>query len=132
MSDSHLSDPGSQGLGKSQRSAEDAGEWSHSLPERATAYREVADRRPGTLQTRRGIPPKLYRIGEVVEYSGVSRQTIHNYTTMGLLQETRWTAGGHRLYDESVFGRLDTIAELKGQRMSLQDIREHFAQLDTR
>ncbi len=72
-------------------------------------------------------PPKLYRIGELVEYSGVSRQTIHNYTTMGLLQEQRWTEGGHRLYDESVFERLDLIAELKARNKSLQDIRNYFA-----
>lgn len=72
-------------------------------------------------------PPKLYRIGEVVEYSGVSRQTIHNYTTMGLLVESRWTNGGHRLYDESVFERLDQIAELKKQHKSMEHIREHFA-----
>ena len=62
----------------------------------------------------------------------MSRQTIHNYTTMGLLRESRWTDGGHRLYDESVFARLDEIAELKRQRMSLQDIREHFARIDAR
>lgn len=72
-------------------------------------------------------PPKLYRIGEVVDYSGVSRQTIHNYTTMGLLVESRWTNGGHRLYDESVFERLDQIAELKSQHKSMEHIREHFA-----
>ena len=79
---------------------------------------------------RRPIPPKLYRTGEVVEYSGVSRQTIHNYTTMGLLREARWTHGGHRLYDESVFERLDLIAELKERGSSLHDIREHFSRLD--
>ena len=60
----------------------------------------------------------------------MSRQTIHNYTTMGLLREIKWTAGGHRLYDESVFERLDTIAELKAQDKSLQDIREYFARCD--
>ncbi|MDY6913675.1 MAG: MerR family transcriptional regulator [Planctomycetota bacterium] len=78
---------------------------------------------------RRPIPPKLYRIGEVVAYSGVSRQTIHNYTAMGLLRESRWTPGGHRLYDESVFGRLDRIAELKAKNKSLHDIREAFAHM---
>jgi len=76
------------------------------------------------------IPPKLYRIGEIVEYSGVSRQTIHNYTIMGLLRESRWTAGGHRLYDESAFERLDKIAELKSQSRSLGEIRRYFARLD--
>jgi hypothetical protein len=78
----------------------------------------------------RPIPPKLYRIGEVVEYSGMSRQTIHNYTTMGLLHESRWTTGGHRLYDESVFRRLDRIAELKAASKSIEDIRDLFHKMD--
>ncbi len=84
-----------------------------------------------TLVARRPIPPKLYRIGEVVAYSGVSRQTIHNYTTMGLLHEMKWTDGGHRLYDESVFGRLDQIAALKAQSKSLEFMRDYFARIDS-
>jgi DNA-binding transcriptional MerR regulator len=59
------------------------------------------------------VPIKLYRIGEVVNYTPFTRQTIHNYTTMGLIQETSWTQGGHRLYDESVFERLSTIMDLR-------------------
>lgn len=62
------------------------------------------------------VPPKLYRIGELVRYTGLSRQTIHNYTTMGLIFEAEWTPGGHRLYDESVFYRLQQIADLKGSK----------------
>jgi DNA-binding transcriptional MerR regulator len=81
---------------------------------------------------RRPRPPKLYRIGEVVAYSTLSRQTVHNYTTMGLLREARWTDGGHRLYDESVFERLDLIAEMKARGRSLQDIRQHLSHLDGR
>ena len=79
------------------------------------------------LPVGRPIPPKLYRIGEVVDYSGMSRQTIHNYTTMGLLRESRWTGGGHRLYDESVFGRLDQIIRMKHGNKSMQEIRSFFA-----
>ena len=79
---------------------------------------------------RLGPPPKLYRIGEVVRYSGVSRQTIHNYTTMGLLREQDWTPGGHRLYGEGVFERLEQIALMKANRKPLRSIREHFAALD--
>ncbi len=75
-------------------------------------------------------PPKLYRIGEVVSYSGLSRQTVHNYTIMGLLHEAKWTEGGHRLYDESVFSRLDQVVELKSQGKSLVEIRELCARLD--
>ncbi len=59
------------------------------------------------------IPAKLYRIGEVVRFTTFSRQTIHNYTTMGLINEASWTEGGHRLYDESVFERLSNILEMR-------------------
>lgn len=58
-------------------------------------------------------PPKRYRIGELVEHTGLSRQTLHNYTRWGLIREVAWTAGGHRLYDESVSHRLACILELK-------------------
>lgn len=85
---------------------------------------------PPAPRPARRIPPKHYRIGEVAEYSGVSRQTIHNYTTMGLIREARWTPGGHRLYDETVFARLDHIEALKADRKSLEFIRERFAALD--
>jgi len=73
------------------------------------------------------IPTKLYRIGELVRYTPFSRQTIHNYTIMGLIQEAQWTEGGHRLYDESVFERLATIMELKKTR-TLHEIRRMLNQ----
>ncbi|MBN2181328.1 MAG: MerR family transcriptional regulator [Sedimentisphaerales bacterium] len=69
------------------------------------------------------IPAKLYRIGELVTYTPFSRQTIHNYTIMGLIQEARWTDGGHRLYDESVFERLSKIIRLRKTK-TLSEIRE--------
>jgi len=68
------------------------------------------------------VPAKRYRIGELVRYSPFSRQTIHNYTIMGLIREAEWTQGGHRLYDESVFDRLSRIMELKRTK-SLTEIR---------
>jgi hypothetical protein len=84
----------------------------------------------GSHRRRRPRPPKLYRIGEVVDYAGLSRQTIHNYTTMGLIRESNWTQGGHRLYDESVFDRLETIARLKSEKRSMDFIRRHFARAE--
>jgi DNA-binding transcriptional MerR regulator len=69
------------------------------------------------------VPEKLYRIGEVVRYTPYSRQTIHNYTIMGLIKEAAWTQGGHRLYGESVFSRLSRIAELRKTK-TLSQIRE--------
>ena len=69
------------------------------------------------------IPNKLYSIGELVRYTPFSRQTIHNYTMMGLIREVQWTQGGHRLYDESVFFRLSKIIELKRTK-TLSQIRK--------
>jgi DNA-binding transcriptional MerR regulator len=68
------------------------------------------------------IPVKLYRIGELVHYTPFSRQTIHNYTIMGLIREAEWTEGGHRLYDESVFEKLSKIIDLKKTK-TLSEIR---------
>ena len=72
------------------------------------------------------VPAKLYRIGDLVRYTPFSRQTIHNYTTMGLIQESDWTEGGHRLYDESVFDRLSKIIQLRKTK-TLSEIREILA-----
>lgn len=74
-------------------------------------------------QERLPIPAKLYRIGELVSSTPFSRQTIHNYTIMGLIREARWTEGGHRLYDESVFERLSEILRLRKTK-TLSQIRK--------
>lgn len=71
---------------------------------------------------------KLYKIGEVMQYSGLSRQTIHNYTLAGLIQEARRTASGHRLYDESVFDRLEQIKVLQSKNYTLFQIKKILEQ----
>jgi len=60
-------------------------------------------------------PRKLFKIGEVMRFSGLSRQTVHNYTHQGLITEVERTPSGHRLYGEDVFVRLQMIFELKNQ-----------------
>ena len=59
------------------------------------------------------LPPKRYKVGELVSFSGLTRQTIHNYTRWGLIEAIEWTDGGHRLYDEAVFARLARIVQLR-------------------
>ena len=61
------------------------------------------------------IPPKRYKIGELAQFTGLTRQTLHNYTHWGLIRASGWTAGGHRLYDESTFGRLARVMALRKQ-----------------
>ena len=79
------------------------------------------------------VPPKLYKIGEVMQYTGLSRQTIHNYTTLGLIQEeTRTQTGDHRLYPETVFKDISKIKELKIQGKSLMEIRQVMEEIRKR
>ena len=72
-----------------------------------------------------GLRVKQYRIGEVARFSGLSRQTVHNYTIMGLIREAEWSPGGHRLYGEEVFGKLARIEQLKATN-TLREIRLMF------
>jgi DNA-binding transcriptional MerR regulator len=67
---------------------------------------------------------KYFKIGEVIENSGLSRQVIHNYTQLGLINEIKRTPSGHRLYPEKVFARLDKIKKLKAKGKTLLEIRK--------
>jgi len=67
---------------------------------------------------------KLFKIGEVMEYSGLSRQVIHNYTQLELLYEARRTPSGHRLYGEEVFERIKKIKELRSKGKTLLEIKK--------
>ncbi len=66
------------------------------------------------------IPPKRYRIGEVIAHSGLSRQTLHNYTMLGLIEAAERTPAGHRLYGEEVFERIERIKHLRTQHTLLE------------
>lgn len=68
---------------------------------------------------------RLYRIGDLAEMAGVSRQVVSTYCMYGLVQETARTPGGHRLFDESTARRIRLIQELK-KRYTLGEIREIF------
>ncbi|HYC76894.1 MAG TPA: MerR family transcriptional regulator [Planctomycetota bacterium] len=73
-------------------------------------------------------PPKLFKIGEVMEHTGLSRQTLHNYTMLGLIRSKSRTRSGHRLYDEDVFDVVERIKLLKEKRHTLDDIRRILGQ----
>ncbi len=74
-------------------------------------------------------PPKLYKIGEIMRHTGISRQTLHNYTMMGLINEAERTDSGHRLYPESVFETLKQIEMLKRHR-TLREVKRLLGQKD--
>ena len=74
---------------------------------------------------------KLYKIGEVMQYTSLSRQTLHNYTVAGLIHEARRTISGHRLYDESAFERLEQIKILQGKNYTLSQIKKILEQQES-
>ena len=60
-----------------------------------------------------GAPLKLFKVGEIMRHTKLSRQTIHNYTMLGLIKPAERTPSGHRLYGEEVFDRIKKIELLK-------------------
>lgn len=68
-------------------------------------------------------PRKLYRIGEITRFTGLTRQSIHRYATLGLLTEEERTESGHRLFGEGVFDVLRRIETLKRTK-TLEEIAE--------
>lgn len=71
-------------------------------------------------------PKKLWKVGELIRHTGLSRQTIHNYVVLGLIEEEEQTPSGHRLFGDSVFTRLDRIRRLKAKGLRLAEIAERL------
>lgn len=74
-------------------------------------------------------PPKRYKVGEISQHTNLSRQTIHNYTTLGLISPVGRTPSGHRLYGEEVFARLRQIELLK-RHHTMAEIPEKMAEFE--
>ncbi|MFH1228419.1 MAG: hypothetical protein V1701_11035 [Planctomycetota bacterium] len=82
----------------------------------------------------RAILPKLYRVEEITHHLSkqgirMSRQTVHNYTMMGLISEVERTPAGHRLYGEDVIERLMKVTRLKMHR-SLLEVKKFLGRED--
>lgn len=80
---------------------------------------------------RKRLPEKLYRIGEVIEHSGLSRQTLHFYATIGLIREKRRTLSGYRLFPPAVFADLGRIRAFQKKGYTLRQIREMLEEQHT-
>lgn len=59
--------------------------------------------------------------------TGLSRQTLHNYTVLGLIEEAGRTDGGHRLYSHGMIERVARINRLK-RHHTLAEVRELLKQ----
>jgi len=70
------------------------------------------------------IPEKLYRISEIAEHVGLSRQMVHIYITMGILRERKRRPGGMRLFGPEVFRILERVRELRAKGWNLRAIKD--------
>lgn len=72
--------------------------------------------------------PRGMKVGELAKRTGLSVRALHYYDEIGLLQPSKLTASGHRLYGPAELVRLQQIKSLRQLGFSLDEIR---ACLDT-
>lgn len=75
---------------------------------------------------RRAPKPRLLKTGELIARSGLSRQVIYTYVTMGLIREADRTPAGHKLFHERTLTHIRLIRNLNEGGYTLRDIKEIF------
>lgn len=68
---------------------------------------------------------QLYTTGEIAVATGLSRQTLHAYARMGLIEPAETTPGGRRLFPARVVRRLDEIRAMNVD-LTLSEIRDVY------
>jgi DNA-binding transcriptional MerR regulator len=64
------------------------------------------------------------RVGALADRTGLTVRTLHHWEEMGLLNPSRRTPAGHRLYGLDAMGRILRIRSLRGLGLGLEEIRE--------
>jgi DNA-binding transcriptional MerR regulator len=89
-----------------------------------------ADRMPRALPRSResalGKKTDLVSIGQAAEKAGVSRQSLQYYLMLGLLEATKVTPTGRRLFDQKAIDQIRLIKRLNKSGYPLRAIRELF------
>ena len=62
------------------------------------------------------------KMGQLVKETGVSDQAIRYYEKLGLIESTRRTRGGFRLFESGVLQRLRAIRALQDYGFSLEEV----------
>lgn len=65
-----------------------------------------------------------WKVGELARRTGLTVRTLHHYDQVGLLQPSRRTEAGHRLYGAGEVARLQQIQSLRRPGFGLEEIRE--------
>lgn len=69
---------------------------------------------------------KPLKIGTLSRRTGLSRQALHQYVLLGLLQPVGRTSGGHRLFAPDAVERVRLIRGLCKSGYTLSEIRNTF------
>lgn len=69
---------------------------------------------------------ELVSIGQAAEKAGVSRQSLQYYLMVGLLEPTKVTPSGRRLFDHRAIEHVRLIKRLNDSGYPLRAIRELF------
>ena len=69
---------------------------------------------------------KLHKTGEVLARTGLRREMLYRYLTIGLVKPARSTAGGQNLFDDSVFKHIELIKRLNASGYTLRDIKDTY------
>ena len=75
---------------------------------------------------RRAHPAGLIKTGELIDRSGVSRQVVYTYLTMGLLAEAATTASGQKLFAPKAVDCIQLVQRLNDEGFTLRDIQQIF------
>ena len=81
-------------------------------------------RHPFCDKKRNGVP--LMPIGVSAKKAGISRQSLQYYIMVGLVEPTKVSPSGRRLFDEKAIERIKLIKKLNESGYPLRAIRELF------
>jgi DNA-binding transcriptional MerR regulator len=71
---------------------------------------------------------KLLSIGKAAQEAGISRQSLQYYLMIGLLEPTKTSPSGRRLFDGKAVEKIKLIKRLNESGYPLRAIRELFMQ----
>lgn len=83
------------------------------------------DHSTGTQSTP-GSAQRLWKAGELARQTGLTRQSLHQYVLLGLLEPVDTTKGGQRLFGPDAVDRVKLIRDLVACGYTLRDIRDTF------
>ncbi len=73
------------------------------------------------------IPLKrLYKAGELSRRTGLTRQALHQYVLMGLLEPDDVTKGGQRLFSDRAEALVKLIRRMCENGYTLKDVKDIF------